>query len=513
MSSHSPPIRASVSLRRLFPASSFVGCADIHAFDVSECSRTCPPGAVFAALEGTRCSGTRHVAEAVRRGASAVLVDRPLPDVQVPQCVVSNVRLAYARLCDATAGYPARHLSLTGVTGTNGKSTVAWLLRSILREAGHQTGLLGTIEYDDGRSTEAASLTTPDARLLAGWMQRMRSAGTTHAAIELSSHALAQQRAGAVRLAAAVLTNVTQDHYDYHGTAREYRRAKAAVFDHCSPDVPVVVNLDDPGSRRLLDETPGHGPIITCSLNGPADCTATIREATLEGTTFDLKLPQADSSRVTTSLIGRHNVLNCLQAAAAAWHQGVPIPQIVRGIAEVERIPGRLDRIECGSGAAVLIDYAHTDDALGRCLEFLRELTPGRLICVFGAGGDRDRTKRPLLAQAASLADLAVITNDNPRTEPPAQIITDLLQGFSRDRQPARIELDRHRAIAWALDQAGPGDCVLIAGKGHEVCQIIGSERIPFSDHEAVRQWRRDDAHSTIPAPVFRLPTATRRSA
>ncbi|MCA9117235.1 MAG: UDP-N-acetylmuramoyl-L-alanyl-D-glutamate--2,6-diaminopimelate ligase, partial [Planctomycetaceae bacterium] len=483
--------------------------------EATTCSTDCTAGAVFAAVRGQRCNGSDFIDDAIARGAAAVLVDRPLPHVSVPQCVVPDVRQAYALLCEAIEGHPARHLSLTGVTGTNGKSTVTWLLRSILQEAGHQTGLLGTIEYDDGRTAEAATLTTPDARELAAWLQRMRVAGTTHAALELSSHALVQHRAAALQLSAAVLTNITQDHFDYHGTAAAYRQAKQQIFSCCRPHVPVTVNIDDSGCRQLLEEMKetSDRPIITCSLSGPADATATVEHCSLSGTTFTFHLPDGTGSRVKTTLVGEHNVSNCLLAAATAWHLGATAPQIAAGIERLVRIPGRLDRVECGSSGTVFVDYAHTDDALRRCVQFLKSLTPGRVFCVFGAGGDRDRTKRPLLASAASLADLAIVTTDNPRTESPQQIVTDLLQGFPAERQPARIDLNRARAIEWALEQARPGDSVLIAGKGHEAMQIIGTERIPFCDRNVAERWRRDGAHARIPAPKHSLPLPVRECA
>lgn len=474
-----------VNLRRLFPAASFVGCADIRTLFATDRSFECRPRAVFAVIRGSRADGHQFITDAISRGAAALLVDHPLANATVPQCVVPDVRRAYAELCMALMGHPSRRLALTGVTGTNGKTTISWLIRAILRAAGKQAGLLGTIEYHDGVTCEKSSLTTPDPRSLAHWLNSMVSLGTTHAAMELSSHALDQRRAAGTLLDAAIVSNITQDHFDYHENFADYRASKLHIFDYLKPAGTAIVNLDDAGSRSCVEEAPKR--CLTYSLEQPADFTATILEETLAGSRF-MMMTERGSQMIRTHLIGRHNVANCLAAAAAATHVGISHAHIAAGIESLASVPGRMENIDCGQPFHVFVDFAHTEDALRRCVRFLRKLTPGRVLCMFGAGGDRDRAKRPRMAQAAAEADLAVVTSDNPRTEDPQRIIDDILPGFiGTDREP-HVEADREEAIAWTLRQAQPGDAVLIAGKGHETEQIIGTERHHFDDREIVRE-------------------------
>ena len=503
------PRQMPVSLRRLFPQASFVGCADIRVSAATEDSRRCTTGSLFAAIAGKRVEGAHCVPDAIRRGATSLLVERPLPDASVPQCVVPNVREAYSRLCSELMGCPSLRLHVSGVTGTNGKTTVTWLLRSIFQAAGKRAGVLGTIEYSDGIDRVPAGLTTPDSATLSCWLGQMVRAGTTHAAIELSSHALHQDRCAGTLLDAAVVTNVTHDHYDYHGGFEAYLASKARILDHCKKGAAVVLNADASAVMRLLSRIPDSARLVTYGLENRADLSATILAEDRSGTRFLLHLGQT-TEMVCSPLVGRHNVSNCLAAAAVAQSAGISASSIVKGIEALCCVPGRLERIEGGQPFAVFVDYAHTEDALRRSIDCLKRLTAGRLICVFGAGGDRDRTKRPLLGKAAQQADLAVITSDNPRSEDPCRIVDDILAGFatphdehraatlphrhaspgrsSRSASAPHVELDRAEAIRWALRQAGPDDCVLIAGKGHEREQIVGTERRPFDDREVARQ-------------------------
>lgn len=476
-----------VSLRRLFPRASFVGCGDIRVTEATERSSECVEGSLFAVIRGTKVDGAQFVGEALAHGATALLVERPLPDAEVPQCVVPNVRIAYAELCSALAGVPSRRLRIAGVTGTNGKTTVTWLIRSLLRQAGRRTGVLGTVEYHDGVVGERSHLTTPDSNTLSRWLAAMARQKTTHAAIELSSHALEQGRAAGTLLDVAIVTNVTQDHFDYHGNFESYLNSKAKIFGLCRRGSLAVLNADDPGASRLRGRIPASQATVTFGLERPAEVAAVIHEESLAGTRFTLNL-RGQHIEAFTTLIGRHNVANCLAAAAAAEHFGLTPEQIADGIAQFRRVPGRLERVDCGQAFDVFVDYAHTDDALRRCLQALRALTPGRVFCVFGAGGDRDRGKRPLLGQAATLADVMVVTSDNPRSEDPYQIIRDILAGLRGEARKPHVEADRAEAIRWALMHAGPGDCVLVAGKGHETEQIIGTQRLPFDDREVVRR-------------------------
>ncbi|MEX0704900.1 MAG: UDP-N-acetylmuramoyl-L-alanyl-D-glutamate--2,6-diaminopimelate ligase [Planctomycetales bacterium] len=480
-------VRPAVSLRQLFPRSSFVGCAGIHVSDAAERSQECAPGSLFAVIRGTRVDGTRFVGDALERGAAALLVERPIAGVAAPQCVVPDVRRGYAELVAALAGSPSRKLKLAGVTGTNGKTTVAWLVRSILRAAGRQAGLLGTVEYDDGVRIGASSLTTPDSKSLSAWLARMVACGTTHAAIEVSSHALHQGRIAGTQLDVAVVTNVTRDHLDYHPSFEEYRDSKARILGHCKTDGLVVLNADDPHAAELRRRVDPRLDVTTFGLEGPADFSATIIAETVAGGRFVLHQGTA-SIEISSPLVGRHNVANCLAAAAVAGRFGIPLDAVRSGIESFPGVPGRLERVDCGQRFEVFVDYAHTDDALRRSIQCLRGLARGRVLCVFGAGGDRDRRKRPLLGQAGAEADLAIVTSDNPRTEDPQQIIDQILEGFPTTGNEPCVIADRGEAIRQAIRTARPGDCVLIAGKGHETEQILGTERIPFDDRQVVRE-------------------------
>ncbi|MFP6765649.1 MAG: UDP-N-acetylmuramoyl-L-alanyl-D-glutamate--2,6-diaminopimelate ligase [Planctomycetaceae bacterium] len=518
-----------VSLRRLFPTASFIGCSDVIATDVVEDSRLASPGTVFAVIRGTQVDGARFVEDAVQQGSPAILTEQPVPGITVPQCIVSDTRLAYSKLCDAILGYPARRLKVCGVTGTNGKSTTAWLLQAILTAAGERCGLLGTIEYSDSFSTGPSTLTTPDSRLSAHWFRRMVDVGASAAVIELSSHALHQRRVAAIPLAAAIITNVTRDHFDYHGHFEDYLDAKSQVLSLVAPGGCIVINSDDAGCVRLIEPArqTGH-QVITIGFNPDADLRAELLDESIDGSRFRIafrseavrqSLSGAAGSRrdgasqpvmvrsasqqaqqpspiplfeVSTSLPARHNVMNCLAATVVALHLGASPESIARGIEQTRSVPGRLERIDLGQPFHVFVDYAHTDDALRRVVDNLNSLTSGRVICLFGAGGERDCTKRPLLAEAASHADVAVVTSDNPRTESSTQIIEDILAGFPDGYSGFHIEPDRRRAIAHAFSLAEPDDCVLIAGKGHESSQIIGQERHPFDDRQVAAELLRE---------------------
>lgn len=487
---NAPPIAhrpRAVRLRALFPDAEFLGCTDIEVANVTERSADCRPGLMFAAIPGTKRNGTEFIAEAVRLGAESLLVEHPLADVAVPQCVVPNVREAYARLCAAICGSPSQTVQVAGVTGTNGKTTVAWLIRAMLRQAGHRTGLLGTVEYDDGVASEASSLTTPDSQCFSQWLARMARHATTHAAVELSSHALHQGRVAGTELAAAAITNITQDHFDYHQDFAHYQSSKARIVELLKPGAVIALNRDDPGCWALRTQVDSSRRLLSFSLKEPADVSAQIVSESLSGTQFRMSI-HGESIACGTSLIGRHNLENCLAAAAACSALGVSPSEMAAAIHGFRGAPGRLERIRCGQRFEVFVDYAHTDDALRRCLVSLRSITPGRVLCVFGAGGDRDRTKRPLLGRAAQFADLPIVTSDNPRSEDPERIAADIVQGFDPAGSQPLVELDRVQAIRRAIGKAQPGDSVLIAGKGHESEQIFRDRRIAFDDRREARQ-------------------------
>lgn len=480
-----------VSLRRLLPQASFVGCTNLCITDATERSSEARPGALFAVIHGTKVDARQFISEAIARGASGLLVDTPIPEASIPQCVVADVRSTYSRICESLSGNPSQRMTIAAVTGTNGKTTTTWLIRSLLERSGHQCGLLGTVEYFDGVRTEPSQLTTPDSRSLAQWLSRMTQAGSKYASIELSSHALHQGRSAGIELEAAVVTNITQDHFDYHQTFEAYRNAKSRIFELIRPGGQIALNLDDQGAWSLRDRVCRSLRCVSFGLNRAADVTAQIRDESLSGTRFQLAI-HGKSIDCATRLIGRHNISNILAAAATVSHFGVTLEDIATGIEAFHCVPGRLEQVDCGQPFDVFVDYAHTDDALRRCLLSLKSLTPGRLICVFGAGGDRDRTKRPKLGNASLLADVAVVTSDNPRTESPVAIIDEILAGMSNAVVAPIVEVDRRRAIQRALKMARPGDCVMIAGKGHENEQIIGRERFPFDDRQVTREFLRE---------------------
>ena len=500
-----PAVPVPVSLRRLLPQASFVGCGEIIADGITDDSRQAGPGLVFAAIPGTKADGAVFVPEAVSRGCAAILTSRPLPDTSVPQCIVPDVRSAYARICQALFGNPASMLQVAGITGTNGKTTTAWMIRSLLEASGRHCGLLGTVEYSDSKVTEAASLTTPDSMTTARWFRRMLEAGCSHAAVELSSHALHQCRLAGVQLNAAVITNITQDHFDYHANIDEYIAAKARIIEYVTPGGVIVLNVDDSGVRQLVrtaERSARH--VVTTSIvasrveaeASDATVKAIIECESLSGTEFVVVIGNAEFN-VRLPLAARHNVSNALAAIAVGRHFGLKTSVIAESLASLPSVPGRLEPIDSSHGFRVFVDYAHTDDALRRVVDGLKSLTDGRVICVFGAGGDRDQSKRPLLGEAASHADFAVVTSDNPRTEPPQSIIEDIVVGFPTGFADFHIEPDRRRAIEFALSEARDGDCVLIAGKGHETEQIVGTERLPFDDRVVVREL----TGRSVPAP------------
>lgn len=494
-----PPGRdGAVSLKTLLPGCDLRG-GDVHAGAVTCDSRQCRPGDVFVAIPGVTRDGHQHVDEAIRRGAAAVVVEHP-QKVDCPQGVVADSRAAYASVCQALAGEPSSALTTVGVTGTNGKTTTSVLLRSVLETAGHRTGLSGTLFAYDGRRSQTTALTTPDSADLARWLAACRDHGCSHAVMELSSHALEQRRAWGIGLDVAVVTNVTRDHLDYHGTPEAYADAKARIFELLKRDAVAVINADDPGAAALADRADRE--VIRYGMHAIADVTAAPIGQDLNGQRFELRA-EGRHVVVRSSLLGAHNLSNCLATAAVGLHLGVSLEQSAEGISAVAGVRGRLERVDAGQPFAVFVDYAHTEDALRRCLNTLGALVAGRLICVFGAGGDRDREKRPLMGRAVQLgADLAVLTSDNPRTEDPRRIIDDVLSGM-RERGRMHVEPDRRTAIQWALAQAGSRDCVLIAGKGHETYQILGESTIHFDDRQVASEWLEAHGGEAVdPQPV-----------
>jgi UDP-N-acetylmuramoyl-L-alanyl-D-glutamate--2,6-diaminopimelate ligase len=477
VSQHEP-----VSLRRLFPSARFIGCTDIRVTDVTERADQCAPGVLFVARSGARHDGHDFAAEAVRRGATGLLVAHPIEDLPVPQCVLPEVARSFGQLCATLAGRPMRRVRTAGVTGTNGKTTVTWLVRALLQHAGHECGLLGTIEYSDGSQRVPASLTTPDTKTFWNWFAAMANRETPFAAVEISSHALHQERVAGSELDVAVVTNITHDHLDYHGTAAGYLASKARLLSFVRPGGAVIFNQDDPSVDHLRPRVPAGVDVMTFALHRRAAVTALDIRETSAGLHFTLSL-RGRKVAIETPLIGRYNVANCLAAAAVADQFGLCADEIADGLSAATPPPGRMERVP--GPVDLFVDYAHTPDALEKAILTVRTLATGRVLVVFGAGGDRDRSKRPLLGSAASAADLVFVTSDNPRSEDPQQIISDVLVGLNRDHCDVYVEPDRATAIALAVAAAEPGDVILIAGKGHETTQIIGDQVVPFDDRLA----------------------------
>ena len=437
-------------------------------------SQAVAPGALYCCVLGQRFDGHDFAPQAIRAGAVAVLGERAL-DLPVPQIVVDDVRASLGPLSDALHGHPSQHLTVVGVTGTNGKTTTTHLLAAIFGAAGWPTATIGTL---------SGARTTPEAPLLQATLARFRRDGIAAVAMEVSSHALVQHRVDAITFAAAVFTNLSQDHLDYHKSMEDYFDAKARLFEPGRATV-AVVNADDPWGQALLarmaaEDGRGGGSrrVVTFSLGDAAGL-----EMGSGGSRFRWR-----GGDLMLRLGGRFNVRNALAAATAAEALGVDRRAIAEGLATVDAVRGRFEAIRLGQPFTVLVDYAHTPDGLEQALRSARELAGGRLLVVFGAGGDRDRAKRPLMGQvAAGLADLVVVTSDNPRGEDPLQIISEVLAGAAG---PARIEVepDRARAIHSALGDAGPGDVVLIAGKGHETMQELADGARVFDDAEVARE-------------------------
>lgn len=451
---------------------------------ISTDSRNVGPGDVFVAISGSSVDSHRFIQDAQAQGAKYVVCATLPPDMR-PQgvVVVDSPAKAAATLAQASFDDPAKKLINLGVTGTNGKTTVATLVQSCLETAGRPTGLIGTITYDTGGVRENAPLTTPDACSLAGLQSQMVRAGREYMVIEASSHALHQHRLAGIEFAAAAFTNLTGDHLDYHQTEKKYLAAKATLFTGLASGATAILNADSPHSAELASLTKAR--ILTFGIDADADLRASIHSLSVTGTSYTLH--HGDRSVLIRSpLPGRHNVSNHLAAAGLCLAAGVDLSLIAKGLSKLTLVPGRLERIEAEVDFTILIDYAHTDDALGNVLTTLRPLCRGRLIVLFGCGGDRDRSKRPRMARIAEAnADIVVITSDNPRREAPRKIIEDIRSGLSVvDSPKVFVEVNRKKAIQFAIDKAKTNDIVLLAGKGHETYQVIGEKRITFSDKE-----------------------------
>jgi UDP-N-acetylmuramoyl-L-alanyl-D-glutamate--2,6-diaminopimelate ligase len=477
-------IRVDQALR----AEAAVGAVRAIAYD----SRTVQRGDAFVALKGVHADGTAFARQAIERGAAAIVSEQPAPDdVHVAWTVVDDARLALAVLAAAFFRHPSAEMQVVGITGTNGKTTTAHLVASIFEAAGVRCGLLGTVGYRIGSDIREATRTTPEAPDVQALLREMVERGCGACAMEVSSHALSLRRVDGMTFAAAVFTNLTRDHLDFHLDMESYFQAKRRLFEMLPRDAPSLLNADDPRGSVLATST---GRPVTYAIHKAADITPGPLSFSLDGLTFDVRTPRG-TLRVKSALVGRPNVYNILAAVATGVALGVSFDAIERGVTALEGVPGRFQLVSTSNDdVTVVVDYAHTDDALRNLLETARPLARGRLVTLFGCGGDRDRTKRPLMgAVAGRLSDLIVITSDNPRGEDPARIIEEIQRGLTSDTvrdatQRTLAIVDRRAAIAKAIELARPGDLVLIAGKGHEKYQVVGDRVLPFDDAAVARE-------------------------
>jgi UDP-N-acetylmuramoyl-L-alanyl-D-glutamate--2,6-diaminopimelate ligase len=466
-------------------------------------SRQVGPGSLFVAVRGGHSDGHVFIKEALERGAVAVVIEEsaspPGLTGEVPVIRVRDSRSALARLAERFYGYPSSHLRVIGVTGTNGKTTVTYVIRSILQAAGFRVGLFGTVAYDLAGEMIPSTHTTPESHILQGLLARLVEKGAGYAVMEVSSHALALHRVEGCEFDVGVFTNLTQDHLDFHHTMEEYFESKRRLFlgltstSRKAFPKRAVINRDDVWGDRLAGSI--TAPVWTYGLDRRADLTALDLQSSLDGLTFTAVTP-AGSFPVRTRLVGQYNVYNLLAAIGTALHLEIRSEHIQQGIASLPGVPGRFERLDSGQGFKVIVDYAHTEDALDRLLRAVAELTPVRVITVFGCGGDRDRGKRaPMGRVAARYSDVVVITSDNPRSEDPVGIMKEVeagvREGSALKKNPVQVLpiMGRREAIEQALSLARPGDTVVLAGKGHEEYQIIGDRVIPFNDRRIASDW------------------------
>jgi len=476
------------------PDKRVIGAPPAGVRGLSADSRRVQAGDCFVAVPGFKQDARRFVPDAIARGAALVVTEgEPLAGLSVAQVLVPAVRPALARLAGAYHGHPSRALTVVGITGTNGKTTTSYLVDALLRARGLRTGILGTIQYVLGDEVRPASQTTPEAIEIQGMLAEMRERGIGGVAMEVSSHALALSRVDGLAFDVAVFTNLTQDHLDFHGTFEEYRRAKRLLFEQLAaspkPHPTAVINDDDPSGAEMVRNLAVSA--LTFGLGRGANVRAIEHVSGLDGIRMTVETPRGRLT-LASPLIGEHNVMNLLGAIGAGLALGMEPPAIAAALAPVTTVPGRFEQVDAGQPFLVVVDYAHTPDALERVLATARKITPGRLAVVFGCGGDRDRTKRPIMGEiAARLADRAWVTSDNPRSERPQAILDEVIAGVTRVAGAAQryvAEADRRLAIRGALAWAQAGDTVVIAGKGHETYQIIGAETLPFDDRAVARE-------------------------
>jgi UDP-N-acetylmuramoyl-L-alanyl-D-glutamate--2,6-diaminopimelate ligase len=480
-----------------FPEIIAHGSLNAEVTGLTDDSRQVKPGMLFIAVKGTKSDGHLYLKQAAAAGAAGLIIEsgRPeaarLADLNIPVIESQDTRRLLGAVASRFYGNPTSRLRMIGVTGTNGKTTTTYVCKAILDSAGRRAGLIGTVSYLIGDKQIPATHTTPGALDLQALLLKMSESGLDTVVMEVSSHALALERTSGCRFEAAVFTNLTQDHLDFHTDMEDYFQAKLRLFTSLDVKGRAIVNADDPyGARIAAGST---APVWTYGLDRPADIRAEAVRVTIHGVDFLAGTP-AGSVKIHSGLVGRHNVYNILAAIGVGLQQGLSLSAINIGISGLVNVPGRFERVNAGQGFTVVVDYAHTDDALYRLLSTAQAVKTGRVITVFGCGGDRDRGKRPKMGKVAGAnSDLVVVTSDNPRTEDPAEIIRDIEPGVKAGIQESGqgryiIQPDRREAIKTALQEARVGDFVLIAGKGHEDYQVIGTTKYPFDDRVVARE-------------------------
>jgi len=466
------------------------GIKNLEIRGITEDSRRVQPGCLFAAVAGSNLDGHRFIGDALRRGAVAILSEgEAVSNTDVTWIQVNDSRLAFSKAAANFYAHPSSKMTVVGITGTNGKTTVSYLVKNILEASGRPCGIIGTVEYCYQGQTVAAVRTTPDAQTLQELLRKMRDGGTEAVAMEVSSHSLDQRRVDGVDFDVGIFTNLTQDHLDYHRTMEQYLEAKQRLFTRLlsgESGAIGVINVDDDAGCDIVGKV--NFRCLTYGINNAADVKAEKLELYRDKSLFTVSFANAQL-RIKAQLLGRHNVYNCLAAIACGFGLGIDPKIIKSAVEDVTCIPGRMERIDNSRGLHVFVDYAHTDDALSNVLKTLREITNRKIFVVFGCGGDRDHDKRPKMGRVASqMADFSIVTSDNPRSEDPEAIVAEVVRGFNGEAENYLVEIDRREAIRQAIDKAEPGDTVLIAGKGHENYQIFADRTIHFDDREVVEE-------------------------
>ena len=477
-----------------------VGKTNLEISGIACDSKAVKPGYLFAALKGSKVNGADFIDEAIERGASAILLDacdKGIFKKGDTFIYAKDARLALALACQAYFGDISGKMRLIGITGTNGKTTITYLMESLFKFINQEAGIIGTVNYRFGRRLIPAVNTTPGTLELYSLLSSMQKEKIENCVMEVSSHSLELGRVETLKFDAAIFTNLTREHLDFHKNMEDYLNAKLKLFEKIKKGGFAIINTDDPSAAKIIEKikSDGKAKVITYGINRRADVMASGIDLSCRGLKFQLGVAEPGSApiNIESSLIGRHNIYNILASIAAAITLGMDLKNVKKGIEAMKGLPGRLESVGCGQNFSVYVDYAHTEDGLENVLKSLRELKPGKLISVFGCGGNRDRFKRPRMGKISTeLSDMVFITSDNPRNEEPMDIINEIARGIGLEKDNYAIEPDRFNAIKKALAEAREGDIVLVAGKGHETYQIFKDTMVPFDDREVVKRILRE---------------------